>query len=310
MKETSETCELTTSSASLNATSSPVSADGLELCSSQDGHQTDLFGLALPLANPSPSQASLKDTATSDTYGQLCLPSSRSESLQSSLESKLRARLPWAGSMQSLLTWRRKRTPSGRPYSQLVLSVPHTDVTVCGLLPTPAAQSYGSNQGGGMGRVGPVRHSLESMAKHDLWPTPQAHDSSPGNPDRVGRYGTKHGARNLNDEVMLWPTPQAANAIAGADFHRQNRPENAGDDLVTAVVREEMFPTPAERDYRYPNAKSYEERGGGKKGEQLNNHIGGALNPTWVAWLMGFPAEWVSCAPSAMPSSRRSQRSS
>ncbi len=36
------------------------------------------------------------------------------------------------------------------------------------LLPTPSAVSYGSNQGGGMGRVGPVRHSLDAMARKGL----------------------------------------------------------------------------------------------------------------------------------------------
>lgn len=46
------------------------------------------------------------------------------------------------------------------------------------LFPTPAASSYGSNRGGAAGRVGPVRHSLESMARHGLWPTPRASNSS------------------------------------------------------------------------------------------------------------------------------------
>ena len=40
------------------------------------------------------------------------------------------------------------------------------------LLPKPSATSYGSNQGGAAGRVGKVRPSLETMAKHGLWPTP------------------------------------------------------------------------------------------------------------------------------------------
>lgn len=41
--------------------------------------------------------------------------------------------------------------------------------------PTPTAQSYGNNRGGAAGRVGPVRHSLESMARHE-WATPTARD--------------------------------------------------------------------------------------------------------------------------------------
>ena len=35
----------------------------------------------------------------------------------------------------------------------------------------------------------------------------------------------------------------------------------------------------------------------------------GALNPDFTRWLMGFPPAWASCAPTAMPSSRKSRRS-
>lgn len=42
------------------------------------------------------------------------------------------------------------------------------------LWPTPTAQTYGTNQGGAAGRVGPVRESLETLARH--WATPTARD--------------------------------------------------------------------------------------------------------------------------------------
>jgi DNA (cytosine-5)-methyltransferase 1 len=78
----------------------------------------------------------------------------------------------------------------------------------------------------------------------------------------------------------------------------------------STTPRQMMWPTPAARDYRYPNARSYEERGGGKKGEQLPNAIGGPLNPEFVEWLMGYAIGWTDCEPSATPSSRRSRKSS
>jgi len=44
-----------------------------------------------------------------------------------------------------------------------------------GVYPTPTATEYGSNQGGGSGRTGEIRPSLQTMARN--WPTPKAHDS-------------------------------------------------------------------------------------------------------------------------------------
>jgi hypothetical protein len=86
-----------------------------------------------------------------------------------------------------------------------------------------------------------------------LYATPQAHDAKSGNAKRVGRHGTKAGTRNLNDEVL--------------------------------------YPTPAHRDYRSPNAKPYSDRGGNTKGEQLPNFVGGSLNPRFVCQLMGYEAD-------------------
>lgn len=67
------------------------------------------------------------------------------------------------------------------------------------LLPTPSASQYGSNQGGAAGRVGPIRPSLETMARRNLWPTPTAHNA------KEGGYPAEH-ERN---------TPTLASAAGG-----------------------------------------------------------------------------------------------
>lgn len=126
------------------------------------------------------------------------------------------------------------------------------------MLPTPTANSYGSCQGGSAGREGQrARPSLQSMAATGMWPTP--------NVPNGGRI-----RKSQPDGVK-----------------RQHSFETA--------VR--MWPTPAARDYRHPNAKTYQERGGGSKGEQLPNAVGGPLNPPWVEWLIGWPIGWTACEP-------------
>lgn len=108
------------------------------------------------------------------------------------------------------------------------------------------------------------------------------------------------------------------------------------------------WPTPAARDYRHANALPRSERGGGKKGEQLNNAVVhlmrgwatpraedanvpttggertgpipngctartaslGQLNPAHSRWLMGYPPEWDAYGVTAMQSSPKSPRRS
>lgn len=82
-----------------------------------------------------------------------------------------------------------------------------------------------------------------------------------------------------------------------------------------------LWPTPAARDYRAPNnpAGASRAKRPPKSGRQLPNeivaHLGGITdsssgrtgslgwcNPAFLSWLMGYPIEWLSSAPSAMPS--------
>lgn len=105
--------------ASLNAISSPASESGATHFGLPDGATTDLFGLAPVRANLSPRQAKELGLMTSGTSGRTGTTSSKSAALQSSLESKLRARTLILGSTLYTLTWRLWVTPSGVSRSRL-----------------------------------------------------------------------------------------------------------------------------------------------------------------------------------------------
>jgi hypothetical protein len=82
-----------------------------------------------------------------------------------------------------------------------------------------------------------------------------------------------------------------------------------------------LFATPTARDHKSclasqgshdRNSRPLSEQVGAvlgmiANGSQERTEKPGALNPEFVSWLMGFPDEWVNCAPSATRSSRKSQ---
>jgi DNA (cytosine-5)-methyltransferase 1 len=70
---------------------------------------------------------------------------------------------------------------------------------VAAYLPTPSAVSYGSNQGGGAGRVGPVRHSLDALARLELLRSPNARDGD----GKRGQGSVEHMRRRLESGHMI-----------------------------------------------------------------------------------------------------------
>lgn len=141
------------------------------------------------------------------------------------------------------------------------------------------------------------------------WPTPA------GTEGDKQPHARREGDRTLTSEADHWATPVASDDKRGTSPYSEaeiNRPGGCPSALAKDVA--EYWATPAARDYRSPNSLPYSERGGGSKGEQLQNQVehifspqgqnppGGRkssrsscrrLNPAFVCWLMGWPWFWT-----------------
>jgi hypothetical protein len=122
-----------------SATSSQASEDGRAPLSLQGGLQMPLFGLDLAPASHSALLANMEAPTTPATFGLSSSVSLRSASLQSSLESRLRASLDVDGSLEYALTWKQWTMPSGLPICALRASGRHTSEAGSGGWPTPNA---------------------------------------------------------------------------------------------------------------------------------------------------------------------------
>jgi hypothetical protein len=138
-----------------------------------------------------------------------------------------------------------------------------------------------------------------SFAKYDRdsfsWKTPQyslLEDLEP--------YSETWPKSGMTRNGCAFQRPTAAPTISARESGFLPTPTTIEGGTLIEAVSARTWPTPAARDYRSPNKKSYSERGGGKKGEQLPNSVGGQLNPTWVEWLMGWPIGWAALEPLAM----------
>ena len=188
MKDPFGTWLLRTSTATPSATSSPVSASGPTPSVSPDGPTTGPSGPAPAPASPSAPPVKAKASTTTGTSGLSSTASSQSAALQSSLESRLRARTALAGSTLYTLTWKHRATPSGRQICALRASAPRT-----------SASASGSSEKG--------------------WTTPQAHDTSGRSLGQKEKHGTKHSCACLVRDADLagWPTP-TAKINAGGEY--------------------------------------------------------------------------------------------
>ena len=216
-----------------------------------------------------------------DTCGLIGSVSSESANLQQSLESKLAQRLNKGGSTLFNLTWKRKATPAGRSYCQLVASVRRISGNDYGLWPMPCQQD------GPKGGPSQGIDRLPGAASLVGWPTPTLHDAERGGQAKRAAGETRHGS-NLQDFAMLasWPSPSATDEKnAGGPSWAASRGKK-GLRLNDLVVN----------------------RGPISNSSHAATERRGQLNPAFSLWLMGYPPEWENCAPQATLSSRNLRR--
>ncbi len=143
-------------------------------------------------------------------------------------------------------------------------SVPRISVTGCSSWPTPV-----NKPGGGMGLDG-GSGAREMLRRQGWWPTPTVTDM---------------GSRKTPDEWDEWTAEM------------KTRHGNGNGHGRSLAIEAQRFPTPTTQDASNNAGPSQSSR----NTPPPNAVAGGALNPTWVEWLMGFPLGWTDLEPSATP---------
>lgn len=239
---------------------------------------------------------------TSGTCGPLSTTSSKSASLQRSLENRLQARTLTLGSTLYTLTWKPWVTPSGLSRFRLRASVRRTSATDFTGWPTPQARDHkGANLPGN--ELDHNARPLNEIARLAGWGTPTASEPGGTGDQYVARSQATTGnsaPTMLTHQVALagWPTPSCNNDRTGNPESALNMVRSDGSKVQQRLQDFAAICGPARLT---------------ASGEMLTGSLagmasGGQLNPAHSRWLMGLPPEWCACAPTETPSMLKRRR--
>jgi hypothetical protein len=282
-----------------NAIFSPESVDGGSPCVLQDGPTTGKFGQDRAHASRSRPQARVPVQTIQGTCGPTSIASSPPSGPLSSWENRLRDRLAMVGSTEFELIWKEQVTPAGQSIFRLSRSTPRTfasDSTgLPATWPTPLQQDCRVPATPESAQRKWDHSNLRGIAAVTTWPTPRASDEKNGNGktgNRTPEAAHKAGWTLPELTKATWPTPITNDATGSTHCYGAMQPNG----------QRAIF-------WKLPGAvKMHLVSGPTTSGSPDQTGKPGALNPAFPCWLMGYPTVWDACAPTVMPSSRKSRQ--
>ena len=314
-----------------NATFLLEFVDGPSRSSSPDGPPIEKSGPGAAHVSLSRSLPQIgKEWRTRDTFGPSFGDSSPGDSLQRSLENRLRARLDGIGSLEYKLTWKHWDIGSGRLICALRASTPRTSGRGCIGWPTATVRDQ---KGHGLLESARVRQSkgkaqpLNEVAALTGYGTPRATDGTHGGPNQDDQSALPRQA-GLITRMSGYATPVSSDHLANASETIESWRSRAMEKKTEGINLHKPLRIQAQEitGYATPNSADSQGSHGVGQGASLRTdsqritHGGkrrsddgqtgprGALNPALARWLSGYPVEWDECAIRAhrlMPITRR-----